>query len=486
MSSIFRQVFRHSFAYAVGTVLNRITNIILLPLYVRYLSKAEYGALEILLQTSTIVMIVLQLGMGSALFRSVLYKEGGDRRMISSTAHYFLGVFSAVLLAILILFAPEMAASLLGSRESAYLLRIIFLGDLFLVLATVPLSLLRIDQKTTLFIKLAAANFCAGITLNLLFLVHWKMGVAGVLWANTLTAVFFALLYLYVNRCEWRPAFSWSELREMLSFGLPLVPSAMGDLVLQASDRYIIKYARGFEELGAYSVAMRLAMAISLVINAFQMAWPAIFFPLVRKPESRELFARLFNYLLFFLVFVTLVLSLFAREIIALIATSAYLEAAGVLPLICLSFIFYGTYYYSSIGIQIEKKNHYSALILIGAAAINVLLNLVLIPRWGLSGAGAAKLVSNILLGVGVALVSQRYYAIPYRYRALAMLLLTAAGLYGIGQLVSGFHPLSWLVRLLLVAVFPLLLIGVRFFADGEMAAIRRWITGRRQRGTHA
>jgi len=72
MTSIFRQIFRQSFAYALGTILNRVTNIILLPLYVRMLSKSEYGVLEILLLTSTVTMIFLQLGMGSAIFRSVL------------------------------------------------------------------------------------------------------------------------------------------------------------------------------------------------------------------------------------------------------------------------------------------------------------------------------------------------------------------------------------------------------------------------------
>jgi O-antigen/teichoic acid export membrane protein len=486
MPSVFKQVFKQSFAYAVGTILNRVTNIILLPLYVRYLSKAEYGVLEILLLTSTVTMIILQLGMGSALFRSVLYKEGGDRQTISSTAHYFLGIFSLAVITILMLLSPELASSLFDSRDSAHLLRIIFLGDLFLIAATVPMSLLRIDQKTGLFVKLSAANFLAGITLNLLFLVHWKMGVTGIVWANTLTSAVFAALYLFVNRKEWRPVFSMMELRDMLGFGLPLVPSAIGDLVLQASDRYIIKYSRGFEELGAYSVAMRLAMAISLVINAFQMAWPAIFFPMVKNPEAKPLFARLFNYLMFLLVFATLALSIFSREIVSVLATANYLDAASILPLICLSFIFYGIYYYSSIGIQVEKKNHYSAIILICAAVLNVMLNLAVIPRWGLTGAGFAKLASNIFLGITVAAVSQRYYAIPYQYKALLKLALAAAATYLLSQLVSGFYIISYIERLLLLAAFPAVLWMIKFFRDDEMAAARRWLSSIRKGNAHA
>src|SRR5690606_10235554 len=96
----------------------------------------------------------------------------------------------------------------------------------------------------------------------------------------------------------------------------------------------------------------------------------------------------------------------------------------------CLSFIFYGTYYYTSIGIQVEKKNHYSAFILVLAALLNVLLNLAMIPRWGLAGAGVAKLASNILLGITVAAVSQRLYAIPYEYKAILQIGLTGAALY--------------------------------------------------------
>lgn len=474
MTSIFRQIFRQSFAYALGTILNRVTNIILLPLYVRMLSKSEYGVLEILLLTSTVTMIFLQLGMGSAIFRSVLYKEGGDRATISSTAQYFLALFSLTVIAGLFCFAPELAQSLFDSRESASLLRILFLGDFFLVAATVPMSLLRIDQKTGLFVRLSAANCIIGITLNLLFLVHWKMGVAGIIWANTLTAAVFAALYLYVNRREWRPRFSFHELRDMLGFGLPLVPSALGDLVLQASDRYIIKYTRGFEELAAYSVAMRLAMVVSLAINAFQMAWPAIFFPMVKKPEAKPLFARLFTWWILVLVLAALSLSLFAREVIAIVATTGYLEAAAILPLICLSFIFYGTYYYTSIGIQVEKKNHYSAFILVLAALLNVLLNLAMIPRWGLAGAGLAKLASNIFLGITVAAVSQRLYAIPYEYKAILQIGLTGAGLYLAGVWMSGFNLLFYAGRLLLLLAFPVILWLSGFFRREEMAAASR------------
>lgn len=480
MPSIVKQIFKHSFAYAVGTILNRITNILLLPLYVRILSKAEYGILEILLLTSTVTMIVLQLGMGSAIFRSVLYKEEGNRRAISATAQNFLGLFSFVVISVLILFSPELAQSLFNSRDSAYLLRILFLGDLFLVAATVPMSLLRIDQKSGLFVKLSAANCLVGIVLNLLFMVYWKMGVAGVIWANTLTAAFFAALYLYISRRDWGLFFSLKELRDMLGFGLPLVPGALGDMVLQASDRYVIKYARGFEDLGAYSVAMRIAMVVSLAINAFQLAWPAIFFPMVKKPESRPLFGRLFTYLIFLLLYATLALALFSREIITTLATRSYLDAAAILPMICLSFIFYGSYYYTSIGIQIEKKNHYSALILILAAVLNLLLNLAAVPLWGLAGAGLARMASNLFLGVTVAVVSQRYYAIPYEYAALLKLLLVAGGLYLAGHWLGGDSLLSLAGRLLLLAAFPVLLWLVRFFRENELAALRRWLVSLR------
>ena len=473
MPSVFKKLFQQSFAYAVGTVLNRATNIILVPLYVRHLSKAEYGMLEILLLTSTLTMIVLQLGMGSALMRSVLYKGGGNRQEISSTAHSFLSLFSFTVIVLLMFFSPQLSELLFSSREGTALLRVLFLGDLFLVGATIPMSLMRIDQKVKLFVQISAANFILGVGFTFLFLVYLKRGVMGVLWANTITAGLFALFYLYVNRQEWRPKFSWSELRDMLGFGLPLVPSAMGDLVLQASDRYIIKAYHGFEQLGAYSVGMRLSMVIALAVNAFQMAWPAIFFPMVKDPRANRQFARIFTYYVFAMLGMIVAMALFSHEIILLFATAGYLEAAQFLPLLSLSFLFYGMYYYTSIGLQVEKKTWISALVLLLAAGLNVFLNLALIPGWGLMGAGVAKLLSFMFLGLTIAWISQRYYAIAYEYGRLAKLALLVAAAFAASLLIRGLTLEAFLLRLLTLLLLPVLLLLMRFFPHGDLQRLQ-------------
>lgn len=486
MPSVFKKLFQQSFAYAVGTVLNRATNIILVPLYVRSLSKPEYGMLEILLLTSTLTMIVLQLGMGSALMRSVLYKVGDNRQEISSTAHYFLSLFSLGVISLLMLFSPQLSEIIFDSREGTAMLRVLFLGDLFLVGATIPMSLMRIDQKVKLFVKIAAANFVLGVGLTFLFVVGFDMRIMGVLWANTITAGLFAVFYLYINRGEWQAKFSLAELRDMLVFGLPLVPSAMGDLVLQASDRYIIKYYHGFEQLGAYSVGMRLSMVVSLAVNAFQMAWPALFFPMVKNPDSNRQFARIFTYYVFVMLGLILFLSLFSHEIILLFATRNYLEAAQFLPLLCLSFLFYGMYYYTSIGLQVEKKTWISALILLIAAGLNVLLNLLLIPTWGLMGAGIAKVFSFAFLGLSIAWISQRYYAIAYEYAQLIKLGALVVLAFTASLLIQGISMQAFLVRIFILLMIPVLLLVMHFFPPGDLLRIRNLWRGRGQGGGDA
>ena len=109
MFQLVKRILKHSTAYAFGTVLNRAVSIVLLPLYTSYLTKVEYGILEILLITSTVILLSLQFGIGSAIFRNVIYKKNANRKLVISTSFYFLMCSSTVAIVILFIFSETIS-----------------------------------------------------------------------------------------------------------------------------------------------------------------------------------------------------------------------------------------------------------------------------------------------------------------------------------------------------------------------------------------
>ncbi|MBN1479532.1 oligosaccharide flippase family protein [candidate division KSB1 bacterium] len=462
MFDVVKRLLKHSIVYAIATVLNRAVSIIMLPIYTRYLSKSEYGALELFLVTSSVIMFVLQLGMGSALFRSVIYRQSVNRRVLTSTAHYFLVVFSLISTLVLITFAAPISKMLLGTVQYTFLLRLLFVGDFFLIFAVIPMAVLRIDERSGLFALIAGANFIIGIALNVLFLIVLRKGLYGVILAMTLNAAAFALIYSFVILKDLLFTFSRTELADMLGYGLPLVPASIFVLLINMADRYFIRYFMGLDHVAVYGAAARISMIISLIVNAFQMAWPAVLFSIAKEPEGPHVFARLFNYFNALLLFFSLALAMFAHDLLAIIATNNYVGAAPMVSLLVLSSIFFGINYFTSIGIQVEKKTLYYPLLIGVAAIFNIVICIVGIPIWGLWGAGIAKLISFTFLGVSICFVSLKYYTIPFQFRKIALAYAIAIAGYLAGMLADS-STLAIPIKLLIIGLFvvSLFLVGL-------------------------
>ncbi len=478
MYELILRLLRHSGAYALATVLNRAVSVVLLPLYARAMPKAEYGALEIFTVTSTVVMLVLQLGMDSALFRSALYRQGVDRRVLTSTAHYFLLVVAFMAVTALVAAATPISVLLFGDASYAWLLRLTFVGDFFLVCNTIPMARLRIDERSLQFALIASANFVLSISLNVLFVGVLKQGVKGAVIANTLASVLFATIYAAVIWRELAPTFSMGELKEMLSYGLPLVPAAACNMVLMMSDRYLLRFFADLDQVALYAAGTRVGVLMMLVVSSFQLAWPAIFFPLARRPDGPRIFARLFEFFMLGVCILGLGLAVLARDLLELLATKSYVAGARVVPLLVASYVLYGVYYFTAIGVQVRKKTFYLPLGIGVAATINLLLGLAMVPRIGMMGAAFAKVVAYVVLASVMSGISQRLYRVPYHAGRFALLLGTSVALFFLSTLTPqrlAVVPLA--ERLAIIGALPGLMFLCGYVERGTVARLLATMT---------
>lgn len=465
---------KHSIIYGSGTLLSKLLGFILLPIYTRFLTPADYGILSLLVITGSIFAIIAKGGLGSALFREVIYQES-DESTVMSTAFYFLLGESLLFFGVLIIFSLNISNLIFGTAEYAHLLKIIFLTRLLEVFKVIVLAKLRIREQSKLYATLSVLNFSIGALLNIYFIVNLRKGVEGLLIAGLITAGIFAVVSLMLIRRDLKPSFSISILNRMLHFGVPLIPAGLSSLLMTSADRYFLQHFSTTTEVGLYSIGYKIGLIMNLMVQSVQLAWPAHMFAIAKEPDAEQKFSKMLTYYLVVFGFIGLVLSVWAREVLTIMTTPEFYAAYTVVPLIVLSYIFYGVRFITNTGLATQNKMKYMPPIIIGSALLNLYLNYLLIPRYGMMGAAGATVLSYLVLVIVQTAVNLHFWHIPYEYKRIAKIVLVWGIIYSSNLLIQS--KLLWLniaLKLVLVGLYPLLLYLLNFYENRELATLKR------------
>lgn len=477
---MFRQILRlsqHSIIYGLGAAVSSIVGFFLLPLYTRYLTTSDYGNLEILLTTSAVLTIVAGMGLSTALFRSYFLHDDADKRKaVLSTAFLFLTASSAILCLLLIAIAGSISSAIFGSTEYALHFRLVFLTLFCDTCVALGLSVLRAREKPVAFAGVAVTRVLVSIGLNLVFVVALHRGVLGIVEASAIAS---ALIYLIMAVTLFRQAgihFSVDELKRMLAFGLPLIPAGLGGWILTLSDRYFLKFLSTADQVGLYSLGYKFGGVLSaLVVAPILTAWAPFAFSVWREKDARQVYSRVFTYFLLVALFAALALAILSREVLAIMATPDFFAAYRVIPLIALAYVVYGCFDMLAIGIGLMAKTRYTAAIVAAAAVLNLGLNYVLVPHYGMMGSAWATLVSYVALTTVGFLVSRRFYAVKYEWGRIAKMLLAAGAIYAGSLFISNTYAVvhSYVIvgvfKLLALLTFPVVLYFLGFYHTEEI-----------------
>ena len=252
--------------------------------------------------------------------------------------------------------------------------------------------------------------------------------MVGVLYAELITS---AVLYVVLMGSLLRRVgvrVSRQDLKAMLDYGLPLIPSGLGAWILVMADRWILLRLMDTGAAGVYSLGYKFGMVIQgILVGPLQLAWLPFLFSSARKPGIAETYTRVFTYFLAVALFAALALSALGEELVLVMAASTFHDAYKVIPLVALSYVLYGCYFQMAAGIYVEGKTRRSAILMVVGAAVNVGLCFALIPPFGIMGAAVATLVAYALLPVGAYFLSRPLYPVDYEWgRVIKLVLVTA------------------------------------------------------------
>jgi O-antigen/teichoic acid export membrane protein len=320
----------------------------------------------------------------------------------------------------------------------------------------VLLSWLRCQRRVWATVYYTAGYTIANVVLTLIFVAWFRQGVAGILIAQVLTAGVRTLVAIVMMGDWLHPRhFRWHLLRQMLTFSMPLVPAGVALWTLTLASRYFLKFFGSTAEVGLYQVGASLAAFVALAVSAFTQAWPPFALSIHKEPNAKSVYAFAFlGYTWFACLFATAV-TLLAPEVLRLLTRPAYYAAAPVVGLLTLGWVMEGHYYVASIGPTLMRKTGPVGTAVGLAAVITVILNVLLIPKWGMLGAAAAYMLAYSARAAYLYWCAQRMYRIPYRFGPALVMVAVAAAVMYVGSLLQGFSAITLLaLKMAMLSVF--------------------------------
>jgi O-antigen/teichoic acid export membrane protein len=485
VSGYLRRLATTGAAYTAASVVSKLIAVALLPLYTRHLTTEDYGAAEVLFAAVVTASIVVRLGLIEAVLRFYYQEDEDPRRIVGAT---FSGLFWFATVGALIAlpFAEPLAQALLDPEKPAELhtytelVRIAIGGLWVATLFEYLLTLYRLDERARAYFITTIANVIGTIGLTIVLVVGVGDGARGLLLGSYLTGAVFVLAMIFEQRRRLTLLVDVSLLRRLLRFGLPTMPAEVSLYLLNFADRLIITRSLGLAEAGLYSLAVKFAQAVNVLVRGFQLAWPPLAYSIRDDDEARRTYATVITLFLAGCTWLVVGLWLLAEYLLRFFADPEFLGAYEVVGLIAAAVTLYALYMVMVVILGRTGRTEYNLPAAIAALISNVVLNLILVPPLGIVGAGLALVASYLVVIALMYGFTQRLFPVPYEWGRLARVLFAAAGLVGLGELVMPAAGFGGLVgRLALALLYPPLLFLLGFFTPEE----RGWLARLRHPG---
>ncbi len=447
--------------YGTSTIIGRFLNFMLVPIYTNIFLPGEFGIIANIYAYIAILNVFFTIGLESGFFKFASTLEVGSKK--ENFSHPFLGIFinGLILSSILFIFSADFTYFFQIDVSRNILLKYTAIILFFDAIVVVPFAYLRLEHKPKQFATIKVINIVTNVAFNLIFLLIFKFGIESVFYSNLISSIFtFVLLSPIILK---NITFSFNKLlvKELIKFSLPYIPAGVSSNIIQVINRPILNALTNESTVGIFQANYKLGILMMLFVSMFEFAWRPFFLQNAKEPNAKDIFSKIMTVFIIVASFLFLFLSLFIDNIAHLklpfkgyLIGKAYWGGLYIVPIILLSYLFYGIYINLMAGIYIEKKTKYLPYITGIAAIINVLFNFVLIPRINILGCAIATLLSYITMVIGIYIVSQKYYYIKYEIKKIILLFVLLFLFYLVFILLGNYG--YWYMKILILAMFSL------------------------------
>ncbi len=418
MKSRLKQLGRDSVIYGVGGILAKSIAFLLLPVFTRVFTPAEYGTIEMLTVLSSFLSALLMMGMDSAQTFYFYEQKGGGQpaqaRIVTAILQWRL-TWGAAITAVAMLLTPLLNAAFFDGELTWVHFAVAFVGVLFGQLMMQSAEVFRLLYRPWKYIgvTLTQSILSAGAAIALVVWLHW--GALGYFTGFGVGSMVAALIGWW-NAREY---LDWSRLHQswwprLLRFGAPLVPTALAMYVLNTSDRWFIVHYHGQDAVGLYAVGAKFAILIALAVATFRRAWWPILMDAMHSPDGPELSRTVARLYLSLGAAGVVVLTAISPLLVQWFTTPPYYGAYPIIGILAWHSIFFGFYLIAAGGIWKRERTRWAPIGAGIAALVNVGLDAWLVPRFGGIGAAIATSISFLAWIMLTLLISERLWPVRH------------------------------------------------------------------------
>ena len=436
--SSYKQLVGQTAIYGLSSIVGRLLNVLLVPLYTRVFEVGEYGVVTQLYAYVAFFNILFTYGLGTAFFRFFQSEKGNEK--VYSTSIISILVSSAGLALLIIIFSDAIASLILsGISSGSYYIKI-FAGILATdAITAIPFAKLRQENKAKRFAFLRLVNIGIYIGLNLFFLVvcpallkngsySWlktiydpSIGV-GYIFISNLLASGITMLMLFPEIFKVSLKFDSILWKRMIIYAFPLMIVGFSGMINETFDRVLIPIlitnkSEAMMQLGIYGACYKLSIIMTLFIQTFNYAAEPFFFNHSTKENPQRVYAQVMNYFVIICAFIFLGVMLYI-DIVKHFIGPDYRSGLGVVPILLMANLCLGVYYNLSIWYKLTTKTRLGAWVAVFGAVVTLIFNFWLIPIMGYMGAAWATLICYASMMILSYYVGQKHYPVAYDVRS--------------------------------------------------------------------
>jgi O-antigen/teichoic acid export membrane protein len=382
--------------YFIPTLLQIVVSPLSLYFYSRVLTREDYGVWGLISVTTGLLLIFSNWGLVNGMVR-YLGEPNEDENRLIGTAYY--GSLLSGLMIFLLFYSMSSLISLqiLGSSGFRNILVLGTFSAIYGMASQASQNLLRMKRKATLYVLFETANLLLTCGLGIVFVYVLRFGLSGVFLSILAVQTCVSVLQWFYLHLRYAPRASWSCFRKLFAYGAPFTIIIIGTWVLDWSDRYILKFFVPLSDIGLYHVAYSYGMFTQALVTPFIVAVLPYLFDYHRNNEYAQKTGTLAFYYIVFYMGVVLVISMLAKPYFLILTPPQFHPAVHIASWISLGYAWRGLFNILCFCNTLTGNAKAQFVIELSAAALNIVLNLLLIPRFGLYGAVAATLTAWVL-----------------------------------------------------------------------------------------
>ena len=454
-----------------------------LPILTKWLGVSLYGTWSLIWVTIALITPLAVSGLNMALVRFLATETDTNRIRESFLSIVFTVLAAGALVCLILILCSDLfASSILGDINSSHLVKLASFMVLTQALSGISLFFFRTFRQMKWYSALTVAKAVAQVGLMVCFLLlGWELkGVIIAIIASDVLCIAVAFSVALRQIGFQFPRFT--ELKSYLKYGLPLVPNDAILWIMASSDRYIIAYFMATKDVGIYAAAYGLASIVSLILGPISV----VLFPTISKSYDNGEIAKTRTYLKYSLKYLMMLsipaafgLSILASPLLRILTTSEFTSGSIVIPFIAFGLVAFGFHRIGLYVFHMMKKTYWIVRLLSISAALNIGLNLLLIPRLGILGAAVATLVAYAVLAILTVVISFRYFKFDLGFSSIMKSVLASAVMALVIWLLNPSSITKVIISILLgIVVYSAIIFALKGFNKNELSLLKDFISG--------